>query len=183
MISWIPVWDRFKKNQKKLRLGGRGRRKKIICHWSPVMIGKSQPERLTFKMGNEHKVETRLCKETDFPVPTGHQWLNEINIFLHLVHHDIAGYLYYLDSYYKNLSWVWRVDRKNCPEGYWLVSLCLSSDVSLSSRGTDFSVGPSHPWQILFLAYLSFLSGFLIMRSFRLQTWWHYCDVKWLHYV
>ena len=46
---------------------------------------------------------------------------------------------------YKDLSFVWKVDRKIRPEDHSLASRGLPGDARLWSRGTDFSVYPSHP--------------------------------------
>ena len=45
---------------------------------------------------------------------------------------------------YKNLSWVWGLDRKIRLKDRHLASRGLPSDDKLWSRGTDFSILPSH---------------------------------------
>ena len=56
-------------------------------------------------------------------------------------------------SSYKNLSWVWRWDRKICAEDHQLASQGLPSDYKRWSRGTDFSIPSPHKLRILFLAH------------------------------
>ena len=65
---------------------------------------------------------------------------------------------------YKNLWWVWGLDRKICPEDRHLASRGLPSYDKRWFRGTDFSILPSHEYWILFLARHNF---FYLKISFQ----------------
>ena len=91
-----------------------------------------------------------------------HQERTITNLWWLDTHCRVNAFLYNVDCFlilflvYKKVSLVWGVDRKIRSEDHCLASRGLPSDARLWSRGTDFSIYPSHPWWILFLAYLSF---------------------------
>ena len=78
------------------------------------------------------------------PVPQPSPWRNFKDPRMDLV------YFLFLNAKatteYKNLAWVWGLDRKIRPEDRRSASRGLPSDDKRWARETDFSILPSHSW-------------------------------------